>query len=121
MSEPYKACSQFSARTCQWTKVADLLQDRSRFAAVHLDKYIYMYEFVVHVSFVHCRVIYAFSLGGFAGFKRVARMYNDTIDRYSIEHDRWESFFFNGPQLSSLAACAYKNSIFFGGGKNALW
>ena len=32
-----------------------------------------------------------------------------------------ESFSTEGPQLSSLAACAYGNSIYLGGGKNGQW
>lgn len=42
-SEEYKSCYRFSTRTCEWTKLQNLLHDRSRFAAVHIDKYIYMY------------------------------------------------------------------------------
>jgi hypothetical protein len=60
-------------------------------------------------------------MGGFEGFKRTTRVYVNTIERYSIEHDEWESFSIDGPQLSSLAACAYENSIFLGGGKNGQW
>lgn len=60
-------------------------------------------------------------MGGFEGFKRTTRVYVNTIERYSIENDRWESFSNDGPQLSSLAACAYGNSIFLGGGKNGQW
>ncbi len=62
-----------------------------------------------------------FSMGGFEGFKRTTRVYVDTIERYSIENDQWESFSSASPQLSSLAACAYENSIFLGGGKNGQW
>ena len=60
-------------------------------------------------------------MGGFEGFKRTTRVYVNTIERYSIEDDQWESFSSDGPQLSSLAACAYENSIFLGGGKNGQW
>ena len=45
----------------------------------------------------------------------------NTIERYSIEHDRWEVYANDLPQLSSLAACAFENSIYFGGGKNSQW
>ena len=62
-----------------------------------------------------------FSMGGFEGFKRTTRLYLNTIERYSIENDQWEVFSKDGPQLSSLAACDYKNSIFLGGGKNGQW
>ncbi len=64
---------------------------------------------------------FLFSMGGFEGFKRTTRIYVNTIERYSIEHDQWESFSTDSPQLSSLAACAYENSIFLGGGKNGQW
>jgi len=64
---------------------------------------------------------YLFSMGGFEGFKRTTRIYVNTIERYSIEYDQWESFSTDGPQLSSLSACAYENSIFLGGGKNGQW
>ncbi|CAF2644525.1 unnamed protein product [Rotaria sp. Silwood2] len=101
-SEEYKSCYRFSARTCEWTKLQNLLHDRSRFAAVHIDKYIYI-------------------MGGFEGFKRTTRIYVNTIERYSIENDQWESFSADGPQLSSLAACTYNNSIYLGGGKNGQW
>ena len=60
-------------------------------------------------------------MGGFEGFKRTTRVYVNTIERYSIEDDQWESFSTDGPLLSSLAACAYGNSIFLGGGKNGQW
>ena len=60
-------------------------------------------------------------MGGFEGFKRTTRVYVNTIERYSIEDDQWESFSTDGTQLSSLAACAYENSIFLGGGKNGQW
>ena len=60
-------------------------------------------------------------MGGFEGFKRTTRVYVNTIERYSIEDDQWESFSTEGPQLSSLAACAYGNSIYLGGGKNGQW
>ena len=60
-------------------------------------------------------------MGGFEGFKRTTRNYLNTIERYSIEHDQWESLSIDGPQLSSLAACTYENSIYFGGGKNGQW
>ena len=66
-------------------------------------------------------VVVSFSMGGFEGFKRTTRVYVNTIERYSIEHDRWESFSADGPQLSSLAACAYGNAIYLGGGKNGQW
>lgn len=62
-----------------------------------------------------------FSLGGFEGFKRPVRVYSTNIDRYSIEEDRWDLFFSDGPELSSFAACADDRSIYFGGGKNAHW
>ncbi len=62
-----------------------------------------------------------FSMGGFEGFKRTTRIYVNTIERYSIEYDQWESFSTDGPQLSSLSACAYENSFFLGGGKNGQW
>ncbi|CAF1135418.1 unnamed protein product [Adineta steineri] len=101
-SEEYKSCYRFSPRKCEWTKLQNLLRDRSRFAAVHIDKYIYI-------------------MGGFEGFKRTTRIYLNTIERYSIENDQWESFSVDGPQLSSLAACAYENSIYLGGGKNGQW
>jgi len=65
--------------------------------------------------------LFLFSMGGFEGFKRTTRVYVNTIERYSIEDDQWESFSTDGPQLSSLAACAYENSIFLGGGKNGQW
>ena len=42
-SEEYKSCYRFSARTCEWTKLQNLLHDRSRFAAAHVNSYIYMY------------------------------------------------------------------------------
>jgi len=64
---------------------------------------------------------FLFSMGGFEGFKRTTRIYVNTIERYSIEYDQWESFSTDSPQLSSLAACAYENSIFLGGGKNGQW
>jgi len=60
-------------------------------------------------------------MGGFEGFKRTTRIYVNSIERYSIENDQWESFSADGPQLSSLAACAYGNSIYLGGGKNGQW
>lgn len=60
-------------------------------------------------------------MGGFEGFKRTTRIYVNTIERYSIENDEWEAFSTDSPQLSSLAACAYENSIFLGGGKNGQW
>ena len=63
----------------------------------------------------------SFSMGGFEGFKRTTRLYLNTIERYSIENDQWEVFSKDGPQLSSLAACDYQNSIFLGGGKNGQW
>ncbi|CAF5190617.1 unnamed protein product, partial [Rotaria magnacalcarata] len=98
-SEEYKSCYRFSPRTCEWTKLQNLLHDRSRFAAVHINKYIYI-------------------MGGFEGFKRTTRIYVNTIERYSIENDQWELFSTEGPQLSSLAACTYDNLIYLGGGKN---
>ncbi|CAF0908695.1 unnamed protein product [Adineta ricciae] len=101
-SEEYKSCYRFSARTCEWTKLQNLLHDRSRFAAAYVDSYIYI-------------------MGGFEGFKRTTRVYVNTIERYSIEDDQWESFSTDGPQLSSLAACAHGESIFLGGGKNGQW
>ncbi|CAF0730395.1 unnamed protein product [Rotaria sordida] len=101
-SEEYKLCYRFSARTCEWTKLQNLLHDRSRFAAVHVDKYIYI-------------------MGGFEGFKRTTRIYVTTVERYSIENDQWESFSTDSPQLSSLAACTYNNLIYLGGGKNGQW
>ncbi|CAF3894793.1 unnamed protein product [Rotaria sordida] len=101
-SEEYKSCYRFSAHTCEWTKLENLLHDRSRFAAAHVNSYIYI-------------------MGGFEGFKRTTRVYVTTIERYSIENDQWESFSTEGPQLSSLAACAYGNSVFLGGGKNGQW
>lgn len=64
---------------------------------------------------------FRFRMGGFEGFKRTTRVYVNTIERYSIEDDQWESFSSEGPQLSSLAACAYGNSIYLGGGKNGQW
>ncbi|CAF1979589.1 unnamed protein product [Rotaria magnacalcarata] len=101
-SEEYKSCYRFSPRTCEWTKLQNLLHDRSRFAAVHINKYIYI-------------------MGGFEGFKRTTRIYVNTIERYSIENDQWELFSTEGPQLSSLAACTYDNLIYLGGGKNGQW
>ncbi|CAF2541124.1 unnamed protein product [Rotaria sp. Silwood2] len=101
-SEEYKSCYRFSAHTCEWTKLQNLLHDRSRFAAAHVEEYIYI-------------------MGGFEGFKRTTRVYVNTIERYSIENDQWESFSTEGPQLSSLAACAYGNLVFLGGGKNGQW
>ncbi|CAF1232536.1 unnamed protein product [Rotaria sp. Silwood1] len=101
-SEEYKSCYRFSAHTCEWIKLENLLHDRSRFAAAHVNSYIYI-------------------MGGFEGFKRTTRVYVNTIERYSIENDQWESFSTEGPQLSSLAACSYGNSIFLGGGKNGQW
>ncbi|CAF1510725.1 unnamed protein product [Rotaria magnacalcarata] len=101
-SEEYKSCYRFSARTCEWIKLQNLLHDRSRFAAAHVKSFIYI-------------------MGGFEGFKRTTRVYVNTIERYSIENDQWESFSTDGPQLSSLAACACGDSIFLGGGKNGQW
>ncbi|CAF0832223.1 unnamed protein product [Adineta steineri] len=101
-SEEYKSCYRFSARTCEWIKLQNLLHDRSRFVAAYANSYIYI-------------------MGGFEGFKRTTRVYVNTIERYSIEDDQWESFSSDGPQLSSPAACAYENSIFLGGGKNEQW
>ena len=66
-------------------------------------------------------LLFFLRMGGFEGFKRTTRVYVNTIERYSIEHDQWESFSTEGPQLSSLAACAYGNVIFLGGGKNGQW
>src|SRR5690348_14814773 len=60
-------------------------------------------------------------MGGFEGFKRTTRVYVNTIERYSIENDQWESYSMDSPQLSSLGACAYEKSIYFGGGKNGQW
>ncbi|CAF0743658.1 unnamed protein product [Didymodactylos carnosus] len=101
-SEEYKSCYRFSTRTFEWTKLQPLLHDRSRFAAAYIDKYIYI-------------------MGGFEGFKRTTRVYVNTIERYSIENDHWESFSNDGPQLSSLASCAYDDKIYLGGGKNGQW
>ncbi|UJR35922.1 hypothetical protein I4U23_028664 [Adineta vaga] len=101
-SEEYKSCYRFSARTCEWTKLQNLLHDRSRFAAAHVNKYIYI-------------------MGGFEGFKRTTRIYVNTIERYSIENDLWEPFSTDSPQLSSLAACPYESCIYLGGGKNGQW
>jgi N-acetylneuraminic acid mutarotase len=118
-SEEYKSCYRFSARTCEWTKLQNLLHDRSRFAAAYVNSYIYMYVGLsILKDFFFCLL---FSMGGFEGFKRTTRVYVNTIERYSIEDDQWESFSTDGPQLSSLAACAYENSIFLGGGKNGQW
>ncbi|CAF1574355.1 unnamed protein product, partial [Didymodactylos carnosus] len=101
-SEEYKSCYRFSPRTFEWTKLQTLLHDRSRFSATYIDKYIYI-------------------MGGFEGFKRTTRVYVNTIERYSVENDQWESFSSDGPQLSSLASCAFDNMIYLGGGKNGQW
>ena len=100
----------------------NLLHDRSRFAAAHVNAYIYMYvESTEREREKDCDGFVWFRMGGFEGFKRTTRVYVNTIERYSIEDDKWESFSIEGPQLSSLAACAYDNCIYLGGGKNGLW
>lgn len=70
--------------------------------------------------FFHTMILLS-SMGGFEGFKRTTRIYVNTIERYSIENDQWESFSIDGPQFSSLAACTHDNSIYLGGGKNGQW
>lgn len=101
-SEEYLTCYRFSPLTLEWTQLASLLHDRSRFGAAVVDNYIYIF-------------------GGFEGFKRSNRVYLNTIDRYSIERNQWEEFSSDGPQMSSMAACTYNDLIYFGGGKNIKW
>lgn len=101
-SEEYRTCYRFSPYNLEWTQLASLLHDRSRFGAALVDNYIYIF-------------------GGFEGFKRSNRVYLNTIERYSIENDQWEVFTNEGPQMSSISACTFHNLIYFGGGKNNNW
>jgi len=50
-SEEYRACYRFSPRTLEWTQLAPLVRDRSRFGIAYIENYIYIF-------------------GGFEGFKR---------------------------------------------------
>jgi len=101
-SEEYRTCYRFSPRTLEWTQLASLLHDRSRFCASVVGGYIYAF-------------------GGFEGFKKSNRVYLNSIERYSIENDKWEEFSHEGPQVSSMAACTFDGLIYFGGGKNINW
>ncbi len=45
----------------------------------------------------------------------------NTIERYSLENDKWELYSNDGPQISSMAACTHNELIYYGGGKNMNW
>lgn len=100
--QEYKLCYRFSPRTLQWTQLAPLLNDRSRFGLALINNDIYIF-------------------GGFEGFKRTNRIYLNSIERYSIEHDKWEEFSNDGPLMSCMASTSHDNLIYFGGGKNVNW
>lgn len=101
-SEEYKSCYRFSPRTLEWTPLAPLLRDRSRFGLALVKNQIYIF-------------------GGFEGFKRSNRVYLNTIERYSIEDDKWEEFSGEGPLMSCMASTSHNHLIYFGGGKNVNW
>ena len=101
-SEEYRTCYRFSPRTLEWTQLAPLINDRSRFGLALIQNHIYIF-------------------GGFEGFKRSNRVYLNTIERYSIEQDTWEEFSADGPLMSCMASTSHDNLIYFGGGKNVNW
>jgi len=101
-SEEYRTCYRFSPRTLEWSQLASLINDRSRFGLALIQNHIYVF-------------------GGFEGFKRSNRVYLNTIERYSIEQDTWEEFSSDGPLMSCMASTSHENLIYFGGGKNVNW
>lgn len=125
-SEEYKSCYRFSPRTLEWTQLSPLLHDRSRFGIACINDYIYIFGGFEGFKRLLNRSIWKFNFTNFINILfflfRSNRVYLNTIERYSIEEDRWEPFSSNGPIISSIASCSYNNSIiYFGGGKNVNW
>lgn len=98
-------CYVFDPRFMSWTRLADMNRERS------------------HFSLVTCRgAVYA--LGGCSEFSHATggpSVNTDTIERYSVEKDRWDIIGELPLPLRKHAACVLNNKIYVSGGLTGDW